>query len=496
MLSSFWRAPFLLAALTLLCPSFDLDAHTKFKATKVLKGSFKGDHLVGDGYGTSCKLNNRFVVVGAPNATVKEADGAGVVYLYQEVEKKYLKLQTFTSDGAHDHLGEMQVDLHDNMLFISATGTPLGAIPNETVENQHFAGSVLVYKLNRRLGEGEQWWTLIQTLDQNTPGLEDLTLASKEALHKENHPAKYQQGASFGHNLSYDPETRRLFVGAQYQQNMDNDGNELINSGTVFVFKFDTYHGKFKLEQQLTNPEGSRSNERFGSQVKVCGHYALVSAAPLFNDGEYKNGKVFVYHYEGKTWELIQTLKGDQNKPTLVHTPHGKEYVGDTFGSALALSKEWAVVGAGTERRNKKSCLSGAVYFYKFKDRDVRKQLFRQAKVFSDDPNTEGTGLHSISIRNKVVLVSDPLRKGPKGKREGGALVFERKGKGWSQTDVIYDPHGKKNGYFGFSTSLDQEKAIVGSGPYGLLPFKNYPSPKVKFDKKGHENKVVVYKRS
>lgn len=488
----FLRGFYLLTALLLLCTSVDLQAHTKFKPLKLLKGSLKGDSIVGDGFGTSTKLNNRFVVIGAPNATVDGAEGAGAVYLYQEEEGKYIKLQTFTSDGGHDHLGQMQVDLHDNLLFLSAVGTPLGAIPNETVENQHFCGSVLVYKLNRRLGEGEQWWTLIQTIDTKTPGLEDLTEASLEALRNPQDVHKHQQGALLGHQLSFDPVTQRLFVGAQYQQNIDMDGNTLINSGAVYVFKFDTFHGKFKLEQKLLNPEKMEENGTFGAHVKVCGHYALVSTSPVYNSPSCKkNGKVYVYHYEGKTWDWIQTLQGDQKTASKVD----EHEIGDSFGSALALSKEWAVIGAGSERRNKDSGLSGAVYFYKFKSGDVRKNLHRHYKAFSDDHKTEGTALHSISIRNKVVLVSDPLRKGPKGKRQGGALVFERNGKVWKQTGVIYDPYGKANGFFGYSTSLDQEKAIIGPGAYGLLPWKHVLTPRLKFDKKGHQNKVVVYKR-
>lgn len=485
-----FKAHYLLAALSLLCPSVDLDAHTKFKATKILKGSFEGDPTHGDGFGTSSKLNDRFIVVGAPNATVEGAEGAGAVYLYQEEENKYIKLQTFTSDGAHDHLGQMQVDLHDNLLFISAVGTPLGAIPNETKENQHFSGSVLVYKLNRRLGEGEQWWSLIQTLDQEMPELKELSHVSKGALQADAPIDEHQQGAFFGHQLSYDPDTKRLFVGAQFQENMDLDGNPLINAGAVYVFKFDTYHGKFKFEQKLTNPVAPQANDNFGAHVKVCGHYALVSNTPAFNGPSSKHGCVFVYHYEGKAWELIQTLNGDRKYLT---TLHGQK-IGDSFGSALALSKEWAVIGAGTERRSKGSGLSGAIYFYKFKDGDVRKNLTYHGKAFSDDTDSEGCALTSISIRNKLILVSDPLRKGPNGKRQGGALVFERSGKSWKQTNVIYDPYGKANELFGYSTSLNQEKAIVGSGHYGLLPWKDF-LPLGKMDKKGVEHKVVVYKR-
>lgn len=487
------RAYYLIAALLLLCPSVDLDAHTKFKAKKVLKGSFKGDPIMGDGFGTSSKLSNRFVVIGAPNATVEGSEGAGAVYLYQEEDNKYIKLQTFLSNGAHDHLGQMQVDLHDNLLFISAVGTPLGAIPNETPENQHFSGSVLIYKLNRRLGEGEQWWSLIQTLDREIPELAELSHVSAGALKKGASIEEHQQGAYFGHQLSYDPDKRRLFVGAQYQKNSDLDGNELINSGAVYVFKFDSFHGKFKFEQKLTNPKKIQANDNFGSQVKVCGNYALVSNSPVFNGPKSKkNGSVYVYHYEGKAWEWIQTLHGDQKSASSVHG----HKIGDSFGSALAMSKEWVVIGAGSERRSKDSGLSGAIYFYKFKSGDVRKELHRHGKAFSDDQHTEGTALTSISIKNKVVLVSDPLRKGPKGKRQGGALVYERSGKTWTQTGVIYDPYGKANGLFGYSTSLDQEKAIVGSGHYGLFPWKDYLSPKVKYDKKEQEHKVVVYKRS
>ena len=419
-----------------------------------------------------------------------------MVYIFKESDKKWETIQTISTAGSSDNVGSLQVDLENNILLISATGTPLQPIPNETVNNQDFSGALLIYKLNRREGEGDQWWDLIQTLDRNTHGLEDLTLSSAGALNPNQLPTLFQQGAYFGLQAKYNQENRLLLVSAQYQQNKDASGNPIINSGAVYAFRMNRERGKFELIQKITNPDGPSSNDTFGANVRLHGNYALISNSPvLIGPRTSSNGAVYLYHYENKQWNFIQKLTGTQQAPTVVASTFGATTVGDGFGSSLALNDHWAIVGAGFESKGSGLPLSGAVYFYKFKHKPIGKYLEFKQKAFSDDPTVQGTALLHVDLLNNVVLVSDPLRSGPNGKFQGGALLFERTKDEWKQKKVLYDPQGKPNDFFGFSVALDRESAVVGSSPFGVLPLTKYGNPLLTIPLPLNSSKVIFFRK-
>lgn len=486
----------LMSTLFILGAIDELTGHEKFKALTVFESSDAGDPLLGDGFGTTVRLQDPFVIVSAPNATIDGAPGAGAVYVYEtDLKKKWELIQVISSAGANDHVGGMQVDLSDNLLFVSAVGTPLEPIPHETIENQDFSGSVLVHKVNRRLEEGEQWWIPIQTLDKKTPGLHELTDTSLEALRSIEPSTKHQKGAHFGLQMSYDPEGQWLMVGAPNQMNTDIHGKELHNSGAVYLFRLDD-RGGFKFVQKIMNPKKVSSHDHFGANVRVYGRFALISNSPAFDAPLLdKNGTVYLYHYEKGEWVFTQKLRGHQHKPNHVHTAYGARHIGDGFGSSLALNDEWAVVGAGLESKGKGEPLSGAVYFYQFVNGDVWQHLKLQHKAFSDDHTTQGTALSHVAIRGNTVLVSDPLRTGPKGKHQGGALVFEKGKKGWKQTGVIYDPKGQAGDFFGYSVALSRSHALVGSSTFGLRLLTHYGNPQLQLPAPAHKGKAIFFKQ-
>lgn len=465
---------------------------------KIFKGEIEGHPLLGDGYGTTVRVNDHFVVVAAPQAQPNEAEGAGAVYIYTKNNKRRWEInQTISPLGSSDRIGGFQVDLEDNILLLSATGTPLGPIPNETVDNQDFSGAILVYKLNRRQGEGIQWWNLVQTIDRFTPGLEDLTLAGPTALRSNGPVTEHQQGAHFGLQMHYDKKMGLLLVGAQYQKGEDANGHHLKNAGAVFAFKHCKKTGKFVFLQKITNPEGCRENDTFGANVRIHGNYALISNFPIFAAPRMdSNGTVFLYHYENKKWKCIQRLHGDQKGPTKIITAYGAEKVGDGFGSSLALNDHFAIIGAGLESRNHERPLSGAVYFYKFKHKTLGKHLEFKQKEFSDDKSVQGTALMHVDLQGDVALVSDPLHTGPKGqKHQGGALFFVRNKDKWKLKKVLFDPHGKEYDYFGYSVALDRESAVVGTGSYGVMPLSRFVTMPLQMEKPVNKGKVLFFKK-
>jgi hypothetical protein len=258
----------------------ELPGHEKFKPLNLFTSPHKSTSPLGDGFGTTVRLQDPFVIVSAPNADGDGGPGAGAVYVYEtDLKKKWEIIQTIATGGGNDHVGAMEVNLADNLLFISATGTPLQPIPHETIHNQDFSGAVLVNRLNRRLEEGQQWWIPIQTIDKRTPGLGELTHTSTAALLDSEPATKEQRGAHFGLQMSYDPQGQWLMVGAPNQKNVDLHGNELANSGAVYLFRLGD-RGVFQFVQKITHPKKPSAHDHFGANVRVYGRFALISNSP------------------------------------------------------------------------------------------------------------------------------------------------------------------------------------------------------------------------
>jgi len=495
-LSNFQRWVLLFCTITLSLSNATF-AHYKFTANKTFTGTVQGDPLLGDGFGTTVRTNKHFLVVAAPIAEHKGAAGAGIVYVFQKNLKKWETIQKITAGGSSDNVGGFQADLSNNIMVISATGTPLELIPNETIDNQDFSGALMVYKLNRRIGEGTEWWVPVQVIDKTTPGLEELTNATPESLNPNQLMTNAQRGAHFGLQATLNKNNHLLLVSAHHQQHSDIHGNQIMNAGAVYALKLDHESGCYKFMQKLENPDGPSHNDTFGANVRLHGNYALISNSPVFSAPRTgSNGAVYVYHYHDKEWTFIQKLTGDSQAPTLVNSQFGLTSVGDGFGSAMALNEHWAIIGAGFESKGQGMQLSGAVYFYKFEHKDIGKHLVRKQKFFSDDADAQGTAMLHVDIEDDMVLVADPTRTGPTGhKHQGGAILYVRHDGKWKQKSVIYDPKGQPHDFFGYSVALDHEGAFIGSSPYGMLPLTQYGNPMLNLRQPVNGSKAIYFKR-
>lgn len=92
----------------------------------------------------------------------------------------------------------LQILADADWLGLSVTGRPIGPQVNDSVADQDFKGSVLLFRLNRRSGQ----WELTQTLDSSTPGLEGLSAIEGGGV-----PVLLtEQGGNFGLRMALDAE--------------------------------------------------------------------------------------------------------------------------------------------------------------------------------------------------------------------------------------------------------------------------------------------------
>ncbi len=429
----------------------------------------------GDGYGQTVKLNGNFLYVAAsfarPSGPTDVVSGA--IDIYHKNNGQWTKTQTIETLGEGDHDGALKIEAAGPWLMFSALGTPIGPITNDVVTNQDFKGSIQIYKLNYQTNQYE----FFQSLDSNTPGLQNLTAASLASLDPRVPFFLNQQGASFGLNFSFNPLTSVILVGAEYQANTNTGGQVMPNSGAVYSFIFNPFKNKWVYNQTLTNPDGVSSNDAFGYNVVQNGLVALVSNGTFFQGPKLgpiaANSAVYVYNLKRLNWKFVQKITGDQITLPNVFTFSGSQFpMGDAFGESMDMSGLWAIIGAPLESKDPLfNSISGAVYFYKlFVDSDYSIKLKKIQKISSDDPFSYLTGFINIDISGNTAVISDPGRNGPASAYQGGAMVYQLQNNGvWAQTDTLYDPNGGINNFFGGGVSIEGNTIAVGGVPFGSI---------------------------
>jgi hypothetical protein len=446
-----------------ICQSGSFLASLELEPIATFNSSIPGNPIFSDGYGQTVRFNGEWVFVAAPIARAGGKTISGAVYVYKKSGNSFKQTQIITTDGESDHLGALQIEAKDDWLLISLVGTPAGPIPNDTLQNQDFTGSIQIYHLHK----GQ--WTLHSSIDRSTPGLAELSVIDPNALNPVIPPFFFEQGANFGLNFSLDWKHRVLLVGAQYQANLTPENNVLINVGAVYAFHFNDGKKQWELTQKIVNPDGLFANDAFGANVVTNKNYALISNAPIFQAAKPANGFVYVFkRTHCNTWEYIQRLQGDQTDLTLATIlipgqPPAQVLVGDAFGDTLALRNGHAIVGAPFDNLGTSS-IRGAAYFYELTKKGQFKRVF---KAISEDPTSQGFSFPLIRIHDKTAYLSDTTFSGSGGQAQGAIAVYQFKNGKWHSKGNLLDPNPAPFNFFGQSFDIRRNTIGVGSGLFG-----------------------------
>lgn len=452
---------------TLALPVLADSNHSDYRPLAEFVGTIPGnlDRGTTDGFGSAVKLNGDFAFVSAPIARPFGEIVGGAVYVYKKnCHGRYSEepIQIIELPGVSHHLGLLKVESQEDWLFLSCIGTPVEDV-GLTVGD--FKGAVLVYKYHDHSGQ----WELHQQIDSTTvPGLANLIpIDPAAAVDPSIPPYTIEQGASFGLSFGVDVKEKHLVVGAQYQTTNPN----IINVGAVYTFTLK--NDRWVLKQTLTNPDGISANDTFGSQIAIDGDIALVSNGSIFQAARQANGAVYVYVHDHGEWEFRQKIVGDQtNQITVLYLLFANPVVqvGDTFGSALAIHDDWAVVGAGFENNGTQTA-QGAVYFYKVRKHSDNNVLRFEQKVVSTETNpiAQGFSYTGVAINGKTAVISNVARTGPTGiPFQGGADVYKYKNGSWRLDTTLFDPNGADASFFGGGVDIDHKHIFVGAGFQGV----------------------------
>jgi hypothetical protein len=262
-------------------------------------------------------------------------------------------------------------------------------------------------------------------------------------------------GDEFGYSVAI--SENYAIVGAPYDDVSTNGGVPQSNKGSAQIYKRDSINWSF--DQTITGGFGGNGN-RFGWSVGISGDYAIVgeplngTTAPV---NYAKAGSAYIF-FRGSigTWKQTQFLNASDKA------------AGDEFGNSVAISGDYAIVGAMLEDHNASggSNLSKAGSAYIFKRNG---STWTQAKkiVASDREASDMFGV-SVSISGDYAIVGayneDQDKAGANTlNNSGSAYIFKNSSGNWTQANKIVALDRGNGDMFGYSVAISEDYTIAGA---------------------------------
>ena len=199
----------------------------------------------------------------------------------------------------------------------------------------------------------------------------------------------------------------------------------------------------YSLEQAKLLPSDGYSSDNFGYSVSLSGDYAIVGAYGDDDNGS-SSGSAYIFQFSGSDWT-------EQDKLT-----PADGYSGDYFGWSVAISDDYAIVGARYGDDNGSG--SGSAYIF------LRSgsEWTEQAKLLPADGYSSDYFGSSVAISGDYAIVG-AYRDDDNGNNSGSAYIFQRSGSVWIEQTKLTPSDGYSSDYFGYSVAISGDYAIVGA---------------------------------
>ena len=214
------------------------------------------------------------------------------------------------------------------------------------------------------------------------------------------------------------------------------DGN-VADAGAAYVYRYDG--SNWNQEAKLIASNGDTSYDGFGGAVAVSGNTIAVGG-PHNHGSVAHGGAVYIYKWDGTTWNEIQILILADN------ATYGY------FGDAVAMNGNYLAVGAIDD-----NWASGAAYIY----RDNGVQWDLQATLTPSDGRVSG---NDIALEGDLVVVGATVSSEAEA---GSSIVYRRNGAVWSEEAILTAGDGRINHQFGSAVAVTGNMVVVGS-PYSF----------------------------
>jgi hypothetical protein len=278
-----------------------------------------------------------------------------------------------------------------------------------------------------------------------------------------------------------------------------HDGPGGSTSGSAYVFE---RSGDGWSQVGKLVAEDGTVGDWFGWSVAIDGDYAVVGAPFAPGESSLSQGAAYVFAWSGSAWTQVDKLTaadaaawdefgravaisgdyaivGADHDDEAVGTDQGSAYVfrrsgdgwtqvgkltaadaaeSDNFGIAAAMDGDYAVVGAwrdddaaGTDQ--------GSAYIFE-RSGDSWNQV---AKLVASDAAPDDRFGRAVALNGPYAVVGAFGADGPGGDNQGSAYVFERFGATWNQVATLVASDGSAGDRLGMSVTVHGEYAVAGA---------------------------------
>ncbi|HOY48103.1 MAG TPA: T9SS type A sorting domain-containing protein [Flavobacteriales bacterium] len=293
------------------------------------------DRETGDEFGYSVAISENYVIIGAPYEDeylngLSPASNKGSAYIYTKGETVWMDGQKIVGNsvGNGDNFG-WSVGISDDYAVI---GTPResqiasggGGILTD-------AGSAYIF---RKFSSGT--WTQMQSINASDKGA----------------------GDEFGTSVAISGDY--VIVGAMFEDHNATGGANLSDAGSAYIFEI---NGGTWTQMDKIVASDREASDNFGASVSISGEYAKVGS---YNEDHDQDGGNYIFN-PGSAYIFKNTSGNWAQANKIVASERDYE---DLFGHSVAISGDYAIVGAFNEDENQAggNTLGNAGASYVFKN--------------------------------------------------------------------------------------------------------------------------------
>ncbi len=393
--------------------------------------SVASDRAADDNFGYSVAISGDYAIVGAYLEDEDAAGGAplsaaGSAYIFKRTGTTWAQeAKIVASDRAADDNFGTSVAISGDYAIVGAYNEDENAAGGATASA---AGSAYVFKRT-----GTTW------------AQEAKIVASDRAADD-----------NFGISVAISGDY--VLVGALFEDENAAGGATAGNAGSAYVFK---RTGTTWAQEAKIVASDRATNDYFGRSVAISGDYAIVGAYNKNEDAAggataSAAGSAYVFKRTGTTWAQEAKIVASDRATN------------DNFGVSVAISGDYAIVGAFREDENAAGgateLAAGSAYIFK---RTVTTWAQEAKIVASDRASADNFGF-SVAISGDYVAVGAYLEDenatgGATASNAGSAYVFKRTGTTWAQEAKIVASDRAASDRFGYSVAISGDYALVGA---------------------------------
>ena len=261
---------------------------------------------------------------------------------------------------------------------------------------------------------------------------------------------------NFGESVSISGDY--VIVGVSRENHDATGGNYLEHAGSAYIFKNNA--GTWSEIKKIVASD-REANDLFGYPVSISGDYAIVGAYAEDHNatgGNYQGnaGSAYIFKNNAGTWSQVQKIVASDR------------WAGDIFGYRVAISGDYAIVGAYGEDHNDAggNFLSEAGSAYIFKN--IAGTWYQMKKIVASDGGEADLFGSSVSISGDYAIVGawgedHDAAGGNYLATAGSAYVFKNNAENWSEVQKIVASDREAVDMFGTSVVISGDYVLVGA---------------------------------